>query len=111
MTKPLQTIETELREAVIKAVPEIAKTGCHEKYAPEHRCSYCMVFGRPIRLADILLAIGSKKIPVAVDDQGAIWDWQNGDWHGNGAIRYNLGNDDLAAQSEETKRFLHSLLI
>jgi hypothetical protein len=84
-------------------------------------CSECeatgKVSGRPIRLADVLLAIGQRQkdsetpFNFAIHDSGAImkWDLRLAEWF-NTCIVWNLDADDLEKQSEETITFLYELL-
>lgn len=55
------------------------------------------VVGRSIRLADIVLAVESRNIPV------------NDAWYGF-TRNYDLGNDSLDAQDDETIEFLSELI-
>jgi len=68
------------------------------------------IFGRPIRLADVLLAIGCNSYTVPKDrfrDGNSLY---SGDWNANGQIMWNLRADDLEKQSQETVDFLYELL-
>lgn len=88
-----------IREACVKANPEIVvwspTVNEKERKAP-----------RPIRLADVLLAIPEG---FALDSQGYFCE---GDYNGyvpNG-LKWNLRNDSLESQSKDTIKFIASLL-
>jgi hypothetical protein len=67
---------------------------------------FCKVLGRPIHLADVLLAAReSKEESLAVDADGKFWGNR-----GYLGVTYDLREDDLTKQSEETLAFLASLL-
>ena len=72
------------------------------------------VLGRPIRLADVLLAIGNRGI-LKVNNLGGFSvfnDYIGGkaEWVDVAMPRWNLLKDDLTEQSPETIDFIHSLL-
>lgn len=66
----------------------------------------CEILGRPIRLADVLLAMGQKISP-----QYGLWR-QEGFyiWAGNKESLWNVKDDNLDNQLDETKTFLINLL-
>lgn len=70
------------------------------------------IIGRPIRLADVLVAIGDlSNEAVVLDTKGRITDIKTATSNGfHGAVSWNLLLDDLTLQSEETITFIHSLL-
>jgi hypothetical protein len=72
-------------------------------FYPKQFNEVAQVLDRPIRLADVLLAIGSK---YAVDGAGEIY--RSGYLTGDSV--WNLRADDLEQQSEETISFLYELL-
>lgn len=74
---------------------------------------------RPIRLADVLLALESKhREDYAIVSNGFFLTWrsdnrfgQDGDWKGaNTEARWNFRKDDLSEQSDECIAFLAELL-
>lgn len=67
------------------------------------------ILGRPIRLADVLLAIG-KKFYFDSSFKGGIS--RNGGWYENGQLlaEWNLRDDDLNHASDECKLFLAGTL-
>lgn len=72
------------------------------------------IIGRPIHLADVLLAIGQN---IAVVGNGCFLEWGTHFFHGEKQgywnqknISWDLKNDDLTLQSEETISFLYTLL-
>ena len=84
-----------IREACIKANPEIEQICGGEDVA--HFCPNCSnKIGRPIRLADVLLAIGEVR-PDFLLAVGHPANW-------------NLKDDNLENQSEETIGFIHNLI-
>jgi hypothetical protein len=95
-----------IREKCIAANPEIRV---------DDHCFCGRTFDRPIRLADVLLAIGKHlEIAYACDEAGWFWkdnDEGDGDWNLIGSSgRWNLRADDLEKQREETINFLYKLL-
>lgn len=119
-----------VREAVIKAVPYI-KTDMHCGYqgSEDHSCSVrCLIDTRPIRLADVLLAIRRKEETETKNLRERL-DKFGGRSAGveyplfynaimaiahhsvNGGEFWKLDQDDLSQQSPECIDFLHSLLI
>lgn len=72
------------------------------------------VLGRPIRLADVLLVIGSRGVDampdVLVSDTGLIVTHNADRKLNNKGLHWNLRADDLEKQSEETINFLYELL-
>lgn len=123
-----------IRAACIKANPEIEKEWSDCKvcsgvgFTAEHeggqacyegecnncpvqvQCDPCMgsgkVLGRPIRLADVLLAIREIKRPIAQAMVNTWWDRQERKL----LETYDLMHDNLTAQSDETLSFLAKLL-
>lgn len=64
---------------------------------------------RPIRLADVLLAIKNKSI--LVDITGNFWEWRSmNEAPRSFAATWNLRKDDLTEQSDECITFLAELL-
>lgn len=139
----LQTV----REAVIKAVPEIVSLqfGCAIEHSDERATIIRLyenhpfmfsaviartdgypknadglpkdevtVIGRPIRLADVLLAVGeaAREVSYFVDSDGNFHEWfaPKGRLDLRTIAHWNLREDDLSKQSEETIEFLASLL-
>lgn len=107
-----------IREKCIEANPEIAtKRLVGDKYEVTEEFVSC----RPIRLADILLAINKNPEDYSIGTDGRFmkmtW-FPNGgfnmEWvkESNGvlAIGWNLLKDDLSLQSPETIQFLYQLL-
>ena len=100
-----------LKNKIIEAVPEILKPcdGCIKSSGwklpaiegDEVVCDRCngsgYIQGRPIRLADVLLAISKNH------------KWEK-DIIDNFLTLYNLKDDNLDHQSDETKQFLTNLL-
>lgn len=90
--------------------------GCYDGYAynevqnEKNMTGYMEIIGRPIRLADALLALGMKKNYGYVCTDGSLFeggldvenDFSYGQW--------NLRKDSLDEQSEETVSFLYELL-
>lgn len=100
-----------IREIIIKANPEIV-LGEHEHYAGPDSPPEIEVEFRPIRLSDVLLAMDKKGLNYLVDLGGVFVkqiaigldkiEWTNYSW--------NLKEDDLSKQSEETINFLAKVL-
>lgn len=69
------------------------------------------VLGRPIRLADVLLAIGKDEVDLPVNFGATIPKWKiiHSDITGS-SEGWNLRTDDLTLQSPETLEFLANLL-
>lgn len=71
------------------------------------------ILGRPIRLADVLLAFQKNKISgarISIDEDGS-FAIDNGNIRMNHPnARWNLKDDNLDHQSDETKQFLIDLL-
>lgn len=76
------------------------------------------ILGRPIRLADVLVAIGSSKVKeiIMVDLEGEFNDF--GDYcafcaisHGEEMPKWNFTDNNLDHQSNECKEFLIKLLV
>lgn len=92
-----------IRSRCIAANPEIGELKTFE-------CGSCgaddQQFYRPIRLADVLLAIGSG---VRLEEQTSSGQLSIG-VAGKGWTLYNLLEDDLTKQSQETIDFLTDLL-
>jgi hypothetical protein len=90
-----------IRETCIAAIPS--------RYEMDG-CSCGREWPRPLRLADVLLAIGKEYVDLGVNCEGQ---WENAMGVGiTGAdnAAWNLRADDLEKQSEETIRLLHELL-
>jgi len=79
------------------------------------------IIGREIRLADILLALNKAKASSAIQDFGCFMlhrfdeDEESIDWHEISPktlnrVRWNLLNDSLSAQSEDTIEFIYQLI-
>lgn len=73
----------------------------------------CKILGRPIRLADVLLAIGSRAKDFELRND-YLWSWsvdvpKYNDDRAN-QIFWNLRADDVREQSEETINFIYNLL-
>lgn len=71
------------------------------------------ILGRPIRLADVLLAIDQKYSDGNirfVSDGGYFWNWDLETSPNEYGAIWNLKDDNLDNQSEETKSFLYELL-
>lgn len=70
------------------------------------------ILGRPIHLADVLLAIEklSKDVNILVDSQGSIYVGGLVNWQIIKNVSWNLLQDDLSKQSEELKSFVANLL-
>jgi hypothetical protein len=117
----------DIRAACIKASPEIRElcTNCQErlengkhKYGPTRigtiGCSEKHVHFRPIRLADVLLAIDKNdEVVVNVDTEGVFAYWKSPPKGGGNYRRgatWNLRKDDLTQQSDECISFLAELL-
>lgn len=131
-----------IKEACVKANPDIMKLefGC-ELEAKEKRLFYvgynnqqhctllqesqsllftdavktAKILGRPIRLADVLLAIRNQPIPIpwcACDVYGEFLKYYPHVKEPiSSGIRWNLLEDDLTKQSPETIDFLYDLII
>lgn len=67
----------------------------------------CMILGRPIHLADILLIYGN--IPATGKSYGGMTELERGVMQIY--TRWNLHDDNLDHQSDETKQFLIDLLV
>lgn len=135
MEQQIQTI----RESCIKANPSIlvraqiiihgirhdcndrhtiknAFSGLDEDIEQQINAAWTKIIGNPIRLADVLLAIGNQKnvfndTVYFIDYSGQMAIWEQKD-----AIPYfvsvtwNLPQDDLRSQSKETIEFISNLL-
>lgn len=138
--KPLEQIEKELREAIISAVPEIMelKFGCRTRTGRNLIFEYIISFaddmfvylldppsgeirvpkasfkdeiiGRPITFSDVMRTIGKTDVMYFVSSEGKFFVWNRGesipDHYG---AEWNF-SQPLEDQSEETKRFLHSII-
>ena len=77
---------------------------------------YWKAYPLPIRLADVLLAVGKKKKAVCVDSGGYIGVAQPPPFPDQGVVfvfcdfKYDLHKDDLTEQSDECLTFLAQLL-
>ncbi len=118
--KTLEEIDKEVREACIKANPEIMELyeACGYHFAKDYlSCNDCVKRERDIQLADVLLAIAENyKLPdnYAVRDDGSFIaerhpkDYSVDYWEYAG-MTWNL-RTDWDGQTEETKRFVHALI-
>jgi hypothetical protein len=70
----------------------------------------CEILGRPIRLADVLRAIGETKNRVACDDMGNIFELTGAGQIIMPAHFWDLSKDSYDDQSQETKKFIGELL-
>lgn len=71
------------------------------------------ILGRPIRLADVLLAIDHETDEgIAITRQGRFLQLEDSGWRTqlNGLHGWNLRNDNLTEQSDETVDFIYQLL-
>lgn len=78
---------------------------------PDDNGEVWRIIGRPIRLADVLLAMGMRRPMrgmIYCTSDGVLIDFENR--KESGAV-WNLRADDLDQQSDETISFIHSLLI
>lgn len=96
-----------IRAACIKANPKIIVNQHAQLIGWDHKVTY-FEEKRPIRLADVLLAIGGES-----DTEQSQWRYLGNlskvcgfGWN----VAWNLRNDDLSQQSPETLRFLANLL-
>jgi hypothetical protein len=77
---------------------------------------FCEILGRPIRLADVLLAMRVEHSEYSVSSAGYFEEWSLNQppdvFHltANSSARWNLVEDDLTKQSEQTIDFLYELL-
>ncbi len=103
---------SEVRAAIVKAVPEIetAVSPTNERADNGYK-----IQGRPIRLADVLLAIGKTNCPkhktfshLALDMYGEFYDSDKN--QAKVLATWNLRQDDLTLQNPATIDFLHSIL-
>lgn len=76
-----------------------------------------VILGRPIRLADVLLAMNVQGLSMAIQDFGC-WMREELDEHGESVewtekrkANWNLSDDNLDNQSDECKEFLTKLLV
>jgi hypothetical protein len=81
------------------------------------------ILGRPIRLSDVLLALQKANKNISIQDYGCFMWFGNPDkndpceiegWNeifGDKRITWDLKNDNLESQSEETIKFLANLLV
>lgn len=107
----------EANDQVIEAVqldkPEIGYRWAVNK--PRETVNDFEIIGRPIRLADVLLAVklfGRKRVPWMVDEMGFFWARDNDKkviFFGL-EKQWDLFKDDLTQQSEETIDFIYELL-
>lgn len=103
-----------LKEKIIAANPEIIGdwSGCE---VCGTMCGICddrffkEKIGRPIRLADVLLAMKNDNIPLVEEDS---WNVKVGTYDVATLIQiWNLKDDNLDEQSIETIQFLYDLLV
>lgn len=88
-----------------KTLPDEETDG--EVYIPD-----CEIIGRPIRLADVLLAIGKDEKDIYFKNSDTTipkWKIIHSDITGS-SIGWNLLKDDLTLQSDETIDFLSTLI-
>lgn len=106
-----------LRQVIIAANPEIMEldTGCvvqsdNRAYlvgsSDVHMLSQFKIIGRPIRLADVLLAIEKHGLNDQIEYHNILFDLLV-----KNESLWNLRNDNLDHQSDETKQFLINLLV
>lgn len=79
---------------------------------------FYIILGRPIRLADVLLAIDKARKNIFVRHDGVLFKWERFNEGGSGHhgvestyVEWNIKDDNLDNQSEETKQFLINLLV
>jgi len=122
----------QLKQIIQKANPEIMdyKEGCRFKGGVMIDSYYAFDFeneavfdnldgleevtGRPIRLADVLLAMANKwhkKLITTFSVSGPITFWQETDEYPIQLFLWNPLDDNLDNQSEATKQFLINLLV
>lgn len=101
----------QLKSVIQAANPDIgAERECD---CPSHET----VHGRPIRLADVLLAFSTKPISAAFRDDGRLMIQKGSEWlsamdvPNKLFINWDLANDSLDNQSPETIEFLINLLV
>jgi hypothetical protein len=118
--KPLDQIDQELRSAIVEAVPEIEQ---RIVYAPSGDIQRMDIFpGKNIKfhnaeelfrdtiqLHDVLRAAKGKDCYVLFDPKKGTLGFLDGD-NLDLPIEWNL-SADLDGQSEETKRFIHSVIV
>lgn len=107
-----------IREACIAANPDIVEMKkrfklCSVHGVGEDRC-HCVIEPRPIRLADVLLAIGKSKRrgEYVMSDDGEFWEVVQGDETASlnrCKVRYDL-RKTLEDQSQATQDFIASLI-
>jgi hypothetical protein len=90
----------DIRAACIKANSEI-QDWCKKHDGKTDGCFSCGMSSRPIRLADVLLAIPQIESPIETQLTHRI----------QVVLRWNLRKDRLEDQSPETLDFIHSLLV
>lgn len=96
-----------IRQKCIKANPNRIHFCCkYGTYDDNEFCDYCLEHARPIRLADILLAIDEKNRVAGMKG----WNLITVDAAFKIISLYDLRADDLEQQSEETINFLYKLL-
>lgn len=112
-TKKCMTKEDKLaaiRRKIIEANPEIVA----QTYRGSAETGYSIaITGRPIRLADVLVAMAGYSVGIecdgmAIDRHGRFFNWLKNEEH---QPDWNLHADDLEQQSDETISFLYSLLV
>jgi hypothetical protein len=99
-----------VRAGIIKAVPGTLILE-HEHFCCKYQtvrrgdyCDHCLQSGRPIRLADVLVA---TELGWARNKRGTM---EINPIHAELITKWNCRTDDLSQQSEECIDFLHALL-
>lgn len=118
---PLEKQKEEIRSACIKANPEIETDWTATTVlgtSPEHYPARkgIVVKGRPIRLADVLLAIYKKAQTLAVGDvvmndgqPAHAIHWRDEKWM-DVLYKWNLYEDDLDKQRDVAVSLIHGLI-
>lgn len=97
-----------IREKCIAANPKIETINdCSCRFCSKDNHQTIKLFGRPLRLADVLLVIQIKNNEQYKDERALYA--TRGDVH-LVVTFWDLHNDDLEQQSEETINFLYELL-
>lgn len=91
----------ELKAVIVKANPEIIKIENLCDICDGTKCHGLEVKERPIRLADVLLALGADGF-VDKEQENNIM---------NCLVRWEYTDDNLTHQSPETINFLHKILV
>jgi len=92
----------------------VIKESISRSSAFSHTFPTVEIIGRPIRLADVLLATHQKQVPIpwiAVDSYGEFLGyWDKAKEPISNGLSWNLYKDSLEEQSEETVAFIYDLL-